>query len=97
MSAPFTPGPWTTDWDDSGQWYVNIGGFHVSGTALRGGEGDCVEAANARLIAAAPDLYEALKDCIKALESHQDIYSGVYADALEKAERELENVERAPS
>ena len=58
-----TPGPWTADWDDSGQWYVNIGGLSVSGNALRGDSGNCVESANARLIAAAPELLEAVLAC----------------------------------
>ena len=49
-----TPGPWTADWDDSGQWYVDIGGLLVSGLALRGDTGG-IEAANAQLIALAPD------------------------------------------
>jgi len=55
-----TPGPWSADWDDNGQWYVNIGGLSVSGNALRGDSGECVESANARLISAAPELLEAL-------------------------------------
>lgn len=46
-----TPGPWTADWDDSGQWYVNIGSFIISGNALRGDSGDCIESANAHLLA----------------------------------------------
>jgi len=57
-----TPGPWTADWDDDGQWYVNIGGCYTSGNALRGDSGECIESANARLIAAAPDLLEACLD-----------------------------------
>jgi hypothetical protein len=54
----FTPGPWRADWDDSGQWYIEPLG--ISGTALRGDSGNCVESRNAKLIAAAPDLYDAL-------------------------------------
>jgi hypothetical protein len=56
-----TPGPWNADWDDNGQWYVAIGGLSVSGNALRGDSGECVESANARLIAAAPELLEAAR------------------------------------
>ena len=56
-----TPGPWIADWDDGGQWYVNIGGLSVSGNALRGDSGNCVESANARLIACAPEMYELLQ------------------------------------
>jgi hypothetical protein len=60
-----TPGKWTADWDDNGQWYVNIGGLSVSGNALRGDSGECVERANAYLIARAPELLKALKQCIE--------------------------------
>lgn len=66
--AVHTPGPWHADWDDNGQWYIEPLG--VTGTKLRGDCEDCVEAANARLIAAAPELLEVLealaaKACIK--------------------------------
>ncbi len=64
-----TPGPWIADWDDGGQWYVNIGGLSVSGNALRGDSGGCIESANARLIAAAPELLEACKWFLAQLES----------------------------
>ncbi len=69
-NAKFTPGPWTIDWDDNGQWYVNIGGLSVSGNALQGDSGECVESANARLIAAAPDMYLVLTDIRDFLRSH---------------------------
>lgn len=58
MSAP-TPGPWETSVNDEGQWDVCAegGGDMVADLA------DCPESAeaNARLIAAAPDLLAALK------------------------------------
>lgn len=60
MNAPkWTPGPWRADWDDNGQWYIEPLG--ITGHALRGDSGDCIESASAHLIAAAPDLYEALE------------------------------------
>jgi hypothetical protein len=59
METKHTPGPWHADWDDNGQWYIEPLG--VTGTKLRGDSGDCVEAANARLIAAAPELLKALE------------------------------------
>lgn len=71
-----TPGPWSADWDDNGQWYINVGGLSVSGNALRGDNGECVESANAQLIAAAPDLFDTLKalvhqiDLGKAVDDH---------------------------
>jgi hypothetical protein len=83
-----TPGPWTPDWDDSGQWYVNIGGLCVSGNALRGDSGDCVESANARLIAAAPLMYDVLKLLItfpRNLE-HRALAELAAHDAIAKVE-----------
>lgn len=57
MSAQHTPGPWTVgpgnDADES--WIVQIaGGTRIAGIALRSSTE--IELANARLIAAAPDL-----------------------------------------
>lgn len=64
MSAP-TPGPWETSVNDEGQWDVCAegGGDMVADLA------DCPESAeaNARLIAAAPDLLAALRLTISAL------------------------------
>lgn len=55
MSAQHTPGPWEVA--KGCDQYVAAGGFWVASTmGVRGEEG----AANARLIAAAPDLLEAL-------------------------------------
>jgi len=50
-----TPGPWTSDWDDNGFFWIDP--IHAS---LSGCPGDDAEA-NARLIAAAPELLEACK------------------------------------
>lgn len=65
MSAQHTPGPWKTNGDP----YVSTGdGKHsIAFTDCRG-ISDAEAKANARLIAAAPDLLEALKDCRRALE-----------------------------
>ena len=64
MSAGFTPGPWDADW-----WYWVIRDLHNQPAFERGekdGHGypgfDGDNTANANLIAAAPDLYEALDE-----------------------------------
>lgn len=74
MSEPkFTPGPWVVCPDVGHQIPVasvamdgiKLNVSHVAG--IRNGEG----AANARLIAAAPELYEALEMLLRLDEEHQ--------------------------
>jgi hypothetical protein len=90
MSA-HTPGPWETD-----ERFITRGNtslaevFDVSLDIKAQGEGD----ANARLIAAAPDLLDALKDAKHVLrladrsaawEQERDRVVGCIEDAIEKA------------
>ena|SRR6185369_7998180 len=51
LAAAAKSGPWSADWDDNGQWYIEPLG--VTGTALRGDSCDCIESATAHLIVAA--------------------------------------------
>lgn len=51
LNANGTAGPLRADWDDNGFWYIEPLG--LTGTALRGDDGDCIESANAKLIVAA--------------------------------------------
>lgn len=75
MSQQHTPGPWTVD----GQHYDYYASFSVKA----GGRGVCAissnikrpgaeSAANARLIAAAPDLLAALQDLLNATDETYD-------------------------
>jgi len=80
MNAPYTPGPWEAEQLDSQEWRINSGydptighlswnGLaHVYGCDDRPEKGSVVAAANARLIAAAPDLLAALRAAALALE-----------------------------
>lgn len=91
MTAEFTPGPWTalgTDFD----------GFDIYRRAPNepGGLGehiaeidheDATDIANARLIAAAPDLYEALEQ-IAAKAGRMDDIGPIAEAALKKARGE---------
>lgn len=69
MSAPHTPGPWTVDENVPNKvWDINSEGRYwkavAATTANKMGAGDMTAeeaAANARLIAAAPELLEACK------------------------------------
>ena len=76
MSQQHTPGPWTVD----GQHYDYYASFSVKA----GGRGVCAissnikrpgaeSAANARLIAAAPDLLAALQAMVDAYQQHFDV------------------------
>ncbi len=73
MTAPkFTPGPWRYDEESSGilsKHSVAPGSREVA--AVNPALADQVTGANARLIAAAPELYEALAACEHALRSYQ--------------------------
>lgn len=94
MSAKHTPGPWTQGTSKIGLTCVWLDGI----TEQRDGRGlgpentwiDCNTEANARLIAAAPDLLEALKACDEAMSymSEYDIpltLPGQVKDAIAKA------------
>ena len=67
MNTPkHTPGPWThLGWGDIHGHEANGGGVDIAAVYLR--EEDEKWLANARLIAAAPDLLEALKACDEAM------------------------------
>ena len=54
----WTPGPWSQHYDDNGFFYVHAERAPSPYVVATGNEGD-VDRANARLIAAAPDLAEA--------------------------------------
>ena len=67
MNTKHTPGPWTVE---TGSFYVSIRAPSrmVGDTRVIGGKPDDENLANARLIAAAPDLLEALGDAAAMLE-----------------------------
>ena len=64
MPALFPPGPWTYACDSAGDWQIHH--------PLSGGEPLAIVKleADARLVAAAPDLYEAAKDAIYYFDDH---------------------------
>lgn len=57
----FTPGKWTVCEDVFGEYVVNESGDHVCEV--------CSTTDDARLIAAAPDLYEALVECVDRIDT----------------------------
>lgn len=89
----FTPGPWWPSQNSVGTWEVNTLRDHHVGTGRKpvayganicGGIGDITEQrtrgneqANANLIAAAPDLYEALQSVL-AITADSDGVSGYH-------------------
>lgn len=84
----FTKGKWTAD--DMGE-YVFAHGFNMMICQMRGWvylHGTLgltpdnvieVQKANARLIAAAPDMYELLNECMKKIHSFDDTYRQIEA------------------
>jgi hypothetical protein len=72
VSAGFTPGPWAEDYCDADEvWHVDAGAYPFGSTVceidqrtLREGDAE----ANARLIAAAPELYEAAAKHLEWIE-----------------------------
>jgi hypothetical protein len=91
MTVKHTPGPWTVDEIDVGRTAHILGGVSnfcaeiVATVALEGQESQ----ANARLIAAAPDLLEALRRALWCLDHEQydqdDPYYGAINAAIAKA------------
>lgn len=74
MSAAYTPGPWYVDWESSDLFsqfsaraWINADGLHHIGYVDGPNSGE--RAANARLIAAAPDLLEALILLVAGIEN----------------------------
>jgi hypothetical protein len=57
-----TPGPWTVGRDSEGDWQIHKPDPDGNPIAIVRGEDD------ARLVAAAPDLYEAVNDAMEYLE-----------------------------
>lgn len=62
----FTPAPWVSEYDDNGFFYVGADGMPSPYIVATGGEGAADEA-NAKLIAAAPDMYKVLDRFSKAV------------------------------
>ena len=73
MSEKFTPGPWKFGKEltaRTGEWLISLDRANHRGMQIaetRQGSGD--ESANARLIAAAPDMYAALKAARRFIEN----------------------------
>ena len=89
----FTPGPWKWDgdvWDydyaEEAPWLIG-----KDNQIILKGEIECANKASAHLIAAAPELYEFIKDYIEAWENSEAGHSYLYGkahDILAKARGE---------
>ena len=94
MSAGHTPGPWFYKRSGFSTVYIEarIGGGMLQEVAACGptAQGSEQQEANARLIAAAPELLEALRDMLDGWkyirQSHGDLYGVGWDRAQEKAE-----------
>jgi len=95
-----TPGPWRFDTEDGGVRYVTASNGAITVAVPHGPPGNCVEVepehiANAHLIAAAPEMLDALKKArswagqyfeLPAHEAAANIMCGVLDAAIAKAE-----------
>ena len=61
----FTPGPWYKNFTGDAKWEINADGYPVSDVY---GWTQEIDEANARLIVAAPDMFEALKNLLGACD-----------------------------
>lgn len=92
-----TPGPWRVDAaldEDGNPLFVQVltaQNYEVANTA-NGNFGDATELANARLIAAAPEILEALRLCIAQLKADEPDF-GLEGDAIYAAEMAIKKVE----
>lgn len=92
--ARHTPGPWATDdANDAPRDVMSHGGRGLVATAyviLRGGEEECpIACANARLIAAAPELLEACKNALEFSDGGYRWLNDMLRAAISKAEGRL--------
>ena len=89
-----TPGPWTAFYsDNAGQWYIDgadsVGGqFSIRRTAE--GMTSAEMKANARLIASAPELLEALRDMVR----YEDLPAADQQPAVERARAAISKATR---
>ena len=83
MAERFTPGPWTLDRADrDGSLGIVQSGYRVASAHLRATDNPDEQKANARLIAAAPELYQALADLVDLIR-FQELRDGEYVDVRE--------------
>jgi hypothetical protein len=100
MSAKHTPGPWKAGGEGHGTVFAPIRGRGIQGVGLvaqaYGGavviEGQAEVCANARLIAAAPDMAALLLDLLEEAEDQQDVIDGndgfpLPNDAMKRADK----------
>jgi len=77
MSTKFTPGPWTVGAALNGNWIEFGADEKAVARTFHTHVGAQAEDANAHLIAAAPDLYEALAECRALLDGEGGMPVGV--------------------
>lgn len=75
MTTKFTPGPWYLNGTDKGpgQYYMHIGAKGSPMNLASINECHTQSIANSHLIAAAPDLYEALKEIMNGRSMDSDL------------------------
>lgn len=98
-NAKWTPGPWETDRNNvhSGQIatiHGCTGGDWVEVWSPNWPESEEEQEANARLIAAAPELAESLRELVDILDNEDErAWFSMTKDALDKAQKLLKQIE----
>lgn len=82
MSVEHTPGPWFVSGPFIGPRLAADSGIQIKVARVAGDETDVECIANARLIAAAPDMLTALKEARAALHKHYVDWDGEPEDAV---------------
>ena len=102
--APWTPGPWLTQWEHDGDESIwsRDGGMHLIATCHAEDDDRAIPVkANAHLIAAAPELYEALKtarDELALISMHKNLMCPAAPHVLAgMADRSLAHIDAALS
>lgn len=85
MNEKFTPGPWVIALNTCIATEDGEGGT-MDWFAETYGPDDSINAANANLIAAAPDLYEALKDMLSGWRYIRETHGDLYGVGWERSE-----------
>ena len=98
MENKFTPGPWKVGYRVAYGWDIGPSPLKWAASVNDGdilGAGDGEGLANAHLIAAAPDMYEALKEALATIEYVKEYVEGMGLSAEDDCNNAIEIINAA--